>query len=114
MPMIDRPSKKSPFVFLNQRKGGGSFIPAKIYAALNTSLQIQNNTAWWMPCETHACVPCSLPPPLGGFSVYASRVNYVQMLSYFQEEKIAKELIELRHTGLESGANVSFHTISRR
>lgn len=108
MPMIDTPSKESPFVFLHQRKGGGSFIRAKIYAALNASLQMQNNTTWWIPCETHACVPYSLPPPLGEFSVYASHVNYVQMLSYFQEEKIAEELIELQHTGPESGANVSF------
>eukprot|EP00978_Attheya_sp_CCMP212_P047182 scaffold421247_cov37-Attheya_sp.AAC.5 len=69
-----------PFVFFHIRKGGGSTLRSTIFnATKNNSLQS------WIPCHTTACIPFSLPPPLKMYDVYASHVNFIQVVQLLRE-----------------------------
>eukprot|EP00978_Attheya_sp_CCMP212_P007606 scaffold17567_cov28-Attheya_sp.AAC.1 len=79
------PNKNKPFVFFHIRKGGGSTLRSTIFNAVqNKSLQS------WIPCHTTECEPFSLPPQLKIYEVYASHVNFIQVVQLFREVGIAK------------------------
>eukprot|EP00978_Attheya_sp_CCMP212_P008443 scaffold19853_cov89-Attheya_sp.AAC.1 len=103
------PNRNKPFVFFHIRKGGGSTLRSTIFnATKNNSLQS------WIPGITTAGVPFSLPPTLEIYEVYASHVNFIQIVQLFREVgagmTFAKKQQHLKKVTLDNDKEASVYT----
>ena len=86
------PSGKNPFAFLHQRKAGGSSLRQLVYDAAHDKLGLNKNTLW-IPCHTVICADFDTPPRAVR-AVYASHVNYIDVVKSIREDNPNRGNIE--------------------
>ncbi|KAL9181000.1 hypothetical protein ACHAXT_009805 [Thalassiosira profunda] len=83
--MLSPPTTQSPFAFFHVRKAGGLTLRKIINAELDNQ---GGNITRWIPCnDPPDCVPYSMPP-YERKAVYASHVNYMELVSALREDVI--------------------------